>query len=200
MGIATLLLVKEVIGLKRDYEIISELSEIEVEDLVEFLGSRAETTLLQKVVQEKRKPVGTVFRGINFRKKNLVIGHTYQHWNSLSSWSKSKDVAVGFALEEYVPEGLLEEVATELGYDPRRLEDTCIYDAVSQEIVQVVFCVPDGYGFDVNQFIHHETFSKEQEVIHYDGQWRIKNVLESHKDGKTYYEVELEVVEQRAVA
>lgn len=185
--------------MEKEYEILSDLQTDQAEDLLEFLGSRMETSILKMTVQEKSRPVGIVYRGINFRKKELQVGQIYRHWNDLSSWSKNQEIAIGFALDDYTPEVLLEEIAIELGYKATQLSDDVIYDEVCQEFVQVVFRYKDGYGFDVNKFVKFERFSKEEEVIHFNGEWKIIRIQEKVKDDRTYYEVELEAV-QAAVA
>lgn len=161
-----------------EYKIVSNLSKDEAEDLAEFLGSRMETPLLEVLVQEKSEPVGTVYRGIKYTRKELKeleCGKMYEHWNLLSSWSTSRDVAIGFAFNEYVPEGIFEDIHEELygEYEYFNSIENERYDRISKEIVNVLLICTDGYGFDVTKHLEHKQFSNEKEVIHYDGKWNI---------------------------
>jgi hypothetical protein len=178
---------------KVNYKLVANLTDREARDLDDFLESRNDSPTLINLVQERSQYVGRVYRGIKFRKKDLQVGQLYEHWNELSSWTVKEEVSFWFASEDYVPEGLLDDLVEEWGYDPRTLpHDSSVWSKAYEEYVGIVLVCDEGFGFYVNEHLVHYQFSKEEEVIVRGGKWQFTTIKEKKNGkGQVYYEVRL---------
>jgi len=184
-----------------NYTVVGDLTDREARDLDEFLESSHNfTPTLFRLIEERSERVGQLYRGIKFRKRDLTAGYIYEHWENVSSWTIKEEVSHSFALVDYIPEGLIEEVLEEWGYDYTEHIDNEIWEKAYNEFVALVMIVEDGCGFVVNKHLLHNQFSKEEEVIVKGGKWQFTSFQEKKNDeGKTYYEVRLSEV-TKAVA
>lgn len=180
------------------YKVLSDITEEESRDLDEFLGSRMDTPILVNMIEQRSEYVGTLYRGINYRKRDLKVGQFYEHWYELSSWSRKKEVAIRFALDDYIPEGCIDDVLEEWGVNPQTLpKDSDIWNEVNEQYAKIVLVFQNGYGFYVNRHLSHDPFSKEEEVIVKDGAWKMTAIKEKKNEkGQVYYEVQVSVAEE----
>ncbi|QST02533.1 hypothetical protein IMZ31_24090 (plasmid) [Pontibacillus sp. ALD_SL1] len=177
--------------MEQEYKVVSDLTEEEGRDLAEFLGSRMDTPILERLIETRSEPVGVMYRGIKYRKDRLYVGAEYNHWYNLSSWSKDKAIALGFTFEDYVPEGYYEDMYeewygeyVELGEIKRE-----VFNQINDTIRKVLFVLEDGYGFTVGNHLEHDRFKDEQEVINYMGSWTITSLEESKNDKGELYTI-----------
>lgn len=176
----------------RDYVMKENISHREARDLLDFLKNRLDSKCLHKMVQEKALLIPIVYRGLKYRKQDLYEGHEYEHRYLLSSWSLSREVAMSFALDGYVPEKMLEEISQEKGYSITTLyKDHEVWEVCEKEFVNVLLVCENVSGFSVNQHIHHPYFSKESEVILYGGKWIFNSIsYKQTENGFPYVEVQ----------
>lgn len=175
---------------KVNYTLVADLTDREARDLDEFLEcSHNCSDILIQLLKERSKHVGRLYRGIKFRKRDLKVGYHYKHWSELSSWTVKEEASLWFACEDYIPDGLIDDVLEEWGHD-YNVTDNSIWQKAYDEFVAVVLVVDDGFGFVVNDHLLHNQFSKEEEVIVKDGEWEFTSIIEKKNDeGKIYYEV-----------
>lgn len=178
-----------------DYQVVGGLTDQEAFDLNEFLGSRMDTNTLYHLVERNSVCVDASYRGIKYRKEDLVVGNVYKHWYGLSSWSTDKSVAVSFALDGYVPEGVIDDLLVDKGHNPRELDDdSSRWDEAYAEISNVVFVATGSKGFLVNDHLLHKYFSSESELICCRGMWIIKSIGDTIQTEKgSYVEVCVEL-------
>lgn len=169
----------------------SELTELEVRALDKFRFENCidkQTVLINLLKRKSEKVKQPLYRGIKYRKEDLTIGAIYQHWNPISCWSLSKKVAVGFATMNCFSEELIESTALKRGYPAITKE---IYNEIAEEFLHVVFKIEGASGFVVNNHHFFYNFSEEQEVILYEGIWKISEIKEVYVENSLYYEVTL---------
>lgn len=176
-----------------NYTLVSDLTDRQAKDLDDFLESRSASAVLFNLVHERSEYVGRLYRGIKFRKRDLQAGRLYEHWNELSSWSVKEEVSHWFALDEYVPEGLIDDMVEEMGYDPQTLpNESPLWAKAYEEFIGLVLIYDEGCGFIVNKHLVHDQFSKEEEVIVKGGRWRMTRIEEkTNNEGQVYYEARL---------
>lgn len=164
------------------------LTTVEQTALRAFIHRRDESATLIQLMSKRYSNAPVLFRGTQYRKKELEVGNIYEHWNRLSSWSIQEDVAIQFATDSYVPEDLLEEVVEELGYDTSELNhESDVWDEVYAEFTNVLFVVTDAKGFSINDHYQHPTFEKENEVIVDLGRWMMLSMSEEKTSSGTEY-------------
>lgn len=181
----------------RYIQVVSDLTPDEIYYLSGFMETRDEFTCLVDLVTNKKRPVSQIFRGTQYRKKDLVLGETYAHWNMLSSWSLSQDVAIGFALDCYIPDDLVDSVLEELGHSLDDMtHESPEWSEVYAEFEDVVFVLNDTEGFVVEEHLVHDIFNHEKEVILNSGSWIMTDIVEKFNvDGNRFIEVTLANIE-----
>lgn len=180
--------------MNREYVLKENTSIREANDLMDFLRNRLDSKYLHQMVQEKAKLIPIIYRGLKYRKRDLTIGHEYEHLYLLSSWSINREVAMTFALDGYIPEKMLEEVCEEKGYTVTQLyKEHQVWEECENEFVNVLLVCENINGFLVNEHIHHPYFSKEQEVILYNGKW-VFNRISYKETEKGFPYVEIQVI------
>lgn len=177
------------------FHLKQELTPRQTQSILDFVNFRNTTNDdFSKLVQEHQEVSPVLYRGIHYPLKNLQIGMTYQHFESLSSWSTDFDVARSFNQGNDLLETFIEEMAVEMGFDLTNLESFGDdWQKAVNAFVDVVFTVKNQCGFSVNKFIDHAIYSPEKEFVIYEGEWTIVDVAENYDvHGQRFYLVELE--------
>lgn len=171
---------------------VAENFTIPIEDLEEFLCSRMESDALTSTIISCSEPIGILYRGLMYRRKNLEKGRVYEHWNDVSSWSLKDEMAQRFACNNYVPEGLLEEVYQEKYGAFKNWHEIKDIDEIIEEFVPIVLVDKSGKGFYVNGHYPGNRFNIEEEVIVHQGKWIIESIEErTYLKKYNYYEVQV---------
>lgn len=105
-----------------------------------------------------------IYRCTMYNKRDIELGHIYEHNASVSSWSKSKEYAKNFLNgNEYIPEGILDRYAIEMGFDV----DNYDYDCLRSDFAMVLLKLDNPVGVDIEQILMDNSesdFVSEREV------------------------------------
>ncbi|MCA1064672.1 hypothetical protein QTG56_23980 (plasmid) [Rossellomorea sp. AcN35-11] len=148
------------------------LSTINSNVLKEYIEEQEERESLEKLVQQLGVAHKVIYRGTNLPEDDLKIGATYRrsHHNTLSSWSRSRKVAEGFAFEN-------------------------IEDTLYEQKVPVLLNCYNAVGFDVNTHIDTD-FSSEEEIL-CSCNWTIANITPRTRKHISYLEIIVEQSQQQ---
>jgi hypothetical protein len=148
--------------------------------LDEYLGTQNQRKGLYDLIQNLGEVVPRLYRGTMYFLDDVKVGHIYRHWNLVSSWSTEEQVATQFALGEYVPEELIDQMVRNKRFS---LKDS------NHLFVPIVLYCENVKGFVVNHHYKNHLYANENEVIVYDTKIKITSIEKAFYRDKTYYRV-----------
>ncbi|MGF9891268.1 hypothetical protein ABEX78_21650 [Priestia megaterium] len=160
--------------------------------LDDFLGSRSLHPKLGGTLVSLRAPMkGVLYRGINFPLHLLEEGAILEEWHGATHWSKSFDVALGFARDGYLNEDYIEELN-----EDTKLLDKYGVDSSIDLFREVVFRLKGSTkGIDVHNVaikLGLTNWVREEEVTFIGTEFVIKRVLLVNDLKKSYFIIDVE--------
>ncbi|QJX80256.1 hypothetical protein [Priestia megaterium] len=174
--------------------------------LDDFLGSRSLHPKLERTLVSLRAPMkGVLYRGMNFPLHLLEEGAILEEWLGSTHWSKSFDVALGFARDGYLNEDYIEELDEDLNEDyiEELDEDANLLDRYSINssvdlFKEVVFRLKGSTeGIDVHNLavkLGLTNWAREQEVTFIGTEFAIRKVFLVNDLEKAYFIADVEEV------
>lgn len=159
-----------------------------------FLGSRSLHPKLEETLVSLRAPIkGVLYRGMSFPLHLLEEGAILEEWNSSTHWSKSFDVALGFARDGFLNEDYIKE----LNEDDNLLNRYGVNRSVDL-FKDVVFRLKGSTkGVDVHNLaikLDLTNWVREEEVTFIGTEFVIKRVLLVNDLERSYFIVDVEEV------
>ncbi len=148
--------------------------------LDEYLGTRDQRSGLNNLIQNLGEVVPRLYRGTMYFLEDVKVGHIYHHLHKVSSWSTEEHVATQFALDEYVPEDLIDKMV--------RKKIFPLIDANKLFVPIVLYC-ENVKGFVVNHHYKNPLYADENEVIVYDTKFKFSSIESASYKDKKYYKV-----------
>lgn len=163
-----------------------------------FLGSRSLNPKFEEALVSLREPIkGVLYRGMNFPLYLLEEGAILEEWHGSTHWSKSFEVALGFARDGFLNEDYIEE----LNEDVDLLDRYGVENSVDL-FQEVVFRLKRSTkGVDVHNLVIKlglTNWIREEEVTFFGTEFVIKRVLLVNDLKKPYFIVDVEEVHSRA--
>lgn len=170
-----------------------DIPEADFHRLCLFIETREQCEGLETFIESEKASVSTVYRGCKYPSMDLEIGNRYQHFNPLSSWSLNEDVAKKFAYSGEPQEWLFDEVRERLGYtDCDIQEGSPEWENLYYSFEPVVFVLESQEGVIVEEYVKHEMFQDEEEVILKQGNWIMTDIVDKYDvQGSRFVEVTL---------
>lgn len=172
------------------------MKDMQKEDFINlclYIETREQSDALAEFVERDKQTVAVAYRGCKYPAIDLEIGNSYRHFLPLSSWSTNEDVAKRFAYSGEPPEELFEDLRERLGFSAGDIEEgSPDWEKLYYNFESVVFVLESPDGLIVEDYVKHEMFQNEAEVILKQGNWIMTDIVDKFDvEGSRFVEVTL---------